>query len=448
MPAARPASLDELETPLVTPTLASPSPLTDAELAAVRREHRSASLLPPRVFHDPAILEFEREQWFARDWLAVGREEEAANPGEYFLAQVADESVVIVRGQDRRLRAFYNVCRHRGTPVLEEPCGRIVRFQCPYHAWVYDLEGQLQRAKHTDDLVEFEPAENSLVPVRCETWQGFVFLSLDPAAQPLLTFLDDLVDHFERFNFASLRRARRLEYDVRANWKVIAENYSECLHCPGVHPQLNRLTPYDLGGDYDADGPWKGGWMELVGPAETMSVDGANHGRPPLPGMIEADLRRIYYYVVWPNLLVSVHPDYLMVHHVWPVEPGLSKVYCDFYFDPSTIAAPGFDPSDATGFWDQTNRQDWHVCELQQQGTRSRAYTAGRYTNQEDSVHAFDLMCADRYAGDGIRTDRGSRHEADGTAGQPIDHRPGRPIEPAVGADRRREARTRSAVRS
>jgi Rieske 2Fe-2S family protein len=431
-----------------SPTAGPSSPLTAQELAAVRREYRSASLLPPRVFHDPAVLDFEREHWFARDWVAVGREEEAANPGEYFLADVAGESVIVVRGQDGQLRAFYNVCRHRGTPILEQDCGKLVRFQCPYHAWVYDLEGQLQRAKHTDDLIEFEPAENSLVPVRCETWQGFVFLSLDAAAEPLHAFLSDLVDHFDRFDFSALRRARRLEYDVQANWKAIAENYSECLHCPGVHPQLNRLTPYDLGGDYEGVGPWKGGWMELVGPAETMSLDGANHGRAPLPGMEAEDLRRIYYYVLWPNLLVSLHPDYLMVHHVWPVEPGQSKVYCDFYFDPATMEDPAFDPEDAIGFWDQTNRQDWHVCELQQRGTRSRAYTAGRYTNQEDSVHAFDLMCADRYAGDGIRTHRGSRHEADGTAAQSIDHRPGRPTEPAVSTTRRREARTRSAAHS
>ena len=407
--------------------VAHPELLTPAELDAVRRPFKAARLLPPKVFHDPAILRFELAEWFGRDWICVGRAEEAANRGEYFLADLAGESVMVVRGADGQLRAFHNVCRHRGSTILEESCGRLVRIQCPYHAWTYDLEGRLQRAKHTDDLIDFEPAENSLVPVRCETWQGFVFLSLDPAARALIEVLDDLPGHFERFDFASLRRAKRITYEVNANWKAIAENYSECYHCPGIHPQLNRLTPYDMGRNYLTDGPWEGGYMELVANAETMSVDGHNRGRPPLPGIDGDDLERIYYYVVWPNLLVSLHPDYLMTHQVWPVEPGRSVIHCDWFFHPDTIAREDFDPSDAIDFWDLTNRQDWHVCELQQRGTASKGYTAGRYSNQEDSVHAFDLMCADRYANDGrssVREVKESRRrgdkDAEGWANEPL----------------------------
>jgi glycine betaine catabolism A len=403
--------------------------LTEAELEAVRRPFKAAHLLPPRVFHDPAIFEFEQEQWFGRDWICVGRAEEAAQRGEYFLASVGGESVMVVRGPDGNLRAFHNVCRHRGSTILEEDCGKLVRIQCPYHAWTYDLEGQLQRAKHTDDLIDFEPAENSLVPVRCEIWQGFVFLNLDPAAAPLLGVLDDLPGHFARFDFASLRRARRITYEVNANWKTIAENYSECYHCPGIHPQLNRLTPYDMGRNYLTDGPWEGGYMELVANAETMSTDGHTHGRPPLPGIEGDDLQRIYYYVVWPNLLMSLHPDYLLTHQVWPVAPGRSLIHCDWFFHPDTIARPDFDPSDAVDFWDLTNRQDWHVCELQQQGTASRSYAPGRYSNQEDSVHAFDLMCADRYANDGrssVREVKESRRRGDaaseGWQNEPLAH--------------------------
>ena len=184
--------------------------LDPAELEAVRRPFKAARLLPPRVFHDRAILEYEQVNWFGRDWICVGRAEEAANRGEYFLASVAGENVMVLRGADGELRAFHNVCRHRGSTIIEETCGKLVRIQCPYHAWTYDLEGRLQRAKHTDDLVDFEPAENSLVPVRCELWQGFVFLNLDPAARPLLDTLEDLPGHFERFDFGSLRRARRI----------------------------------------------------------------------------------------------------------------------------------------------------------------------------------------------------------------------------------------------
>ena len=150
------------------------SPLTPTDVAAVRLPVDRASMLPPRVFHDPAVFEFEQAAWFARSWLCVGREEDAARPGEYFLARPAAASVMVVRGEDEILRAFHNVCRHRGSRILTEDAGRVVRFQCPYHAWTYELDGTLRRASHTDELVDFEPEHNGLVPLRLSTWQGFV----------------------------------------------------------------------------------------------------------------------------------------------------------------------------------------------------------------------------------------------------------------------------------
>jgi Rieske 2Fe-2S family protein len=390
------------------------SPLTAEEIAAVRRPYRSASLLPGRAYHDPAIHEFERSQWFRRDWVVVGRAEEAADPGTYFLATVDDEPLVIVRGRDHLLRGFYNVCRHRGTAIVEERCGTAVRFQCPYHAWIYDLEGHLVRAKHTEDLTEFSLEGFGLVPVRVETWQGFVFVSLDPDAVPLVDWLGDLVPHLDRFDFAGLRLAHEIAYEVDANWKFIGENYSECYHCPGIHPQLNKLTPYDLGGDFAPDGPWQGGWMELVDAAETMALNGGHRGdRPPMAGITALDERRIYYYLVWPSTFLSIHPDYLLVHRLEPAGAGHTRIVCQWLFEPGTIAAPGFDPTGAIEFWDLTNRQDWHVCELQQRGTRSRSWVAGRYSNQEPSVHAFDLMAVDRYADDGIGSRRTVRSRYD-----------------------------------
>ena len=316
------------------------------------------------------------------------------------------------------MRAFFNVCRHRGTAVAEEACGKVVRFQCPYHAWIYDLDGSLIRAKHTEDLDDFSFDGFGLAPIRLETWQGFIFLNLDPEAAPLAAQLGDLVDHWSRFDFSALRSAKRVEYDVNANWKFIAENYSECYHCPGVHPQLNRLTPYDLGGDFDPNGAWQGGWNELVDTADTMSlgegtVHGSTNGRPSMRGITPQDERRIYYYVLWPMAFLSIHPDYLLVHRLVPHGPDRTTIVCDWLFEADTIATPGFDPSDAVAFWDLTNRQDWHVCELQQQGTRSSSWVAGRYSNQEASVHAFDQMVADRYAGESAWSKRILRERYD-----------------------------------
>jgi Rieske 2Fe-2S family protein len=391
---------------------ADPGILTVAELASVRRPFRGARLLPGRAYHDEAIHEWERENIFRADWVIVGRSSEAPDPGTYFLTELDGESIIVVRGRDAELRAFYNVCRHRGTALVEDQCGTAVRFQCPYHAWIYDLEGQLVRAKHTEDLEDFSPAEYGLAPIRLETWQGFVFLNLDARAGSLADQLGDLVEHVARFDFAALRPARTLEYDVAANWKFIAENYSECYHCPGLHPQLNRLTPYDLGVEYETNGAWQGGWMEFSEGVETMALDGgqgSRRGRPAIAGMTAQDERRVDYLVVWPAAFLSVHPDYLLVHRLIPDGPARTKVICELLFEPETMARPDFDPSDAIAFWDLTNSQDWHVCELQQRGTRSRSRVAGRDSNQEDSVHAFDKMVADRYAGESFASARAAR---------------------------------------
>ncbi len=386
------------------------APLTAEELAAVRRPFRAATLLPARAYHDEGIWAFEREEWFYRDWICVGREEDAPDPGTYFLHTLVDEPLVIVRGRDGVLRGFYNVCRHRGTPVVGEERGKAVRLQCPYHAWVYDLDGRLVRAKHMEDIEGFSEEEFGLVPVRLETWGGFVFASLAEDGPGLEEYLGDWSAHHAGFgrDFGRLRRMTRLTYDVKANWKIVAENYSECYHCPSVHPLLNKLTPYDLGEDFEPTGPWKGGWMPLANGCETMSIDGRRHGRPLLAGTDEVAAGRIHYYILWPNLIISVHPDYVLTHQAWPKGPEATAVWCDLYVD-ADAKARGVDMSGAVEFWDLTNRQDYHVVELQQAGTRSRSFAAGRFSNQEASVHAFDIMVADRYARDGVRTPREQR---------------------------------------
>ncbi|MDP8905779.1 MAG: aromatic ring-hydroxylating dioxygenase subunit alpha [Chloroflexota bacterium] len=390
---------------------AAPRPVTDAEVATTRQPVDRARLLPPHVFHDPQIFAWEQEQWFAQTWLYVAREEDVAEPGTYVLASVAGESVVVLRDRGGELRGLSNVCRHRGSTLVDPPKGTLVRLQCPYHAWVYDLDGTLLRAPHTERIADFRAEDYGLHQLKIDTWQGFVFVNLAADASSVVDYLVDLPALVERYPIDALRRAQRIEYDVHANWKVIAENYSECYHCPGVHPQLNRLTPYDRGQNLSSAGPWAGGWMELVGSAETMSVDGATHGRPPLRGLSQDDRRRIYYFVIWPNMLVSLHPDYVMTHQVWPVGPERSRVVCEWFFEPATMSRPDFDPRDAIDFWDLTNRQDWAVCERQQEGTRSRLYVAGRYSLMEDMVHAFDVMVADHYAADGITTRFEPRHD-------------------------------------
>jgi glycine betaine catabolism A len=378
-------------------------PVTPDEVAATRQPTERASTLPPRVFHDPNVFEYEIETWFRRDWLIVGREEDAPDPGSYFLVNVLGEQIIIVRDDDAKLRAFYNVCRHRGATIVSETTGQRQYFQCPYHGWVYDLKGRLQRPPHTRPLQDFACEHFGLYQARLGTWQGFVFINLSLDTPSLESYLEEQwlflqPKDVDRYPFREFRRAKHMEYEVRANWKVIMENYAECYHCPDVHPLLNKMTPFT---------PVRSstGWgMELVDGYETLSMDGYLNGRPTLPGAREEDLKRVYYLGIWPNFFYAVHPDYLLTHHAWPIDAENTKVVCELYAHADAIAQPGFDLDSPAEFWDTTNLEDWHVCELQQEGTKSRVHTPGRYIVREGGTHSFDVMVADRYANDGKRT--------------------------------------------
>jgi Rieske 2Fe-2S family protein len=319
--------------------------------------------------------------------------------GDFLTVEVGDDSVLVVADDDGLPRAFRNACRHRGARLVDAPEGRMPRLQCPYHAWSYGFDGALRNAPFTEGLEDFDRRCFGLHPVRLAVVEGLVLLDLSGEAPPPDAHVGDLRDTLARYRLGDLRRARRITYDVPANWKVIAENYSECLHCPGVHPELNRLSHYLSGELFDGAGAWCGGWMELADGASTMASGGGGGGaRPPIAGLGEEALRRIAYYLLFPNALVSLHPDYVMLHTLWPRGAGRTEVVCDWLFEPETIAADGFDPSDAVDFWDRVNREDWEVCRLTQLGMRTSGYVAGRYTTQEGDVHRFDRMVAGRYA--------------------------------------------------
>lgn len=365
-------------------------------------EHLSASTPPGSFYTDEPLFRRELEELFYRSWLNIGRDEDLANPGDFFTREIGGESVIAVRGTDGRARAFYNVCRHRGTQLVGAADGTKLRsIVCPYHGWTYSAEGRLVGAPHTDSLVDFAKEESGLFEIPLDSWGGFLWANLEAEAPALRTELGRFFAKFDRFPLSKLRRAARHVYEVDANWKILVENYQECYHCAPVHPDLNRITPYFSGQvrDYFIDGsaraPFSGGYMEFGKDYTSMTWSGYTD-RPPLEGMTKDDRHRIYYYAVFPNLFFSLHPDFLMVHRTWPVTPTHSRVECDFYFDPVTIAQPDFDPSDAVDLWDRINRQDWDVCERSQKGMRSRVWKGGRYTEQEPQVHDFDRYVRER----------------------------------------------------
>lgn len=349
-----------------------------------------AHTLPREYYTADDIFRRERERIFNRHWLCVGRVEQTASPGSYFLAEPSDESIIVLRGNDGILRALYNVCRHRGTRMCTDPHGKFSgSIVCPYHAWTYGLDGQLVAARNMQDVEEFDRSEWPLKQAAVAVWEGFIFINLDPNPQPFEQVFAPLIGRFARWHIGDTHAARSITYDLQCNWKLVFQNYSECYHCPLVHPALEKLTPYQSGRNDLGQGPFLGGYMEFRENGSSMTMSG-HSVLPPLGDVGGEELNHVYYYAIFPSLLLSLHPDYIMAHFARPVAVDRTQVVCAWLFDPATIAQPGFDPSDAVEFWDMTNRQDWHVCELSQAGIQSRAYTPGPYANQEGLLYAFD----------------------------------------------------------
>jgi Rieske 2Fe-2S family protein len=349
-----------------------------------------AKTLPQRYFVSPEIFAEEQAKVFARHWVCVGHQSQIAKAGDYFVREVAGESLIMVRGKSGEMRGFYNVCRHRGTRLCEAASGHAAAIQCPYHAWTYGLDGRLVGAPHMDDVPGFDKGDYALRGVKLALWEGFIFVSLADKPVPLEEVFAPLLGRFTHWNLPQLRSAKRIEYDVRANWKLIFENYSECYHCPGVHPLLSKVSPYDSAENDLCEGPFLGGFMTIAKGA-SLTMSGQACARP-VGDMKGADHARVFYYSIFPNLLLSMHPDYVLVHQIWPQAPERTLILCDWFFHPEAtgVSAPGYNPEDAVEFWDMTNKQDWHVCELSQQGIASRAYQPGPYSPRESIPAAWD----------------------------------------------------------
>jgi len=351
--------------------------------------------LPRAAYLDPEIFGLERERIFTREWVCVGRAESVAAPGEYVVLEVAGESVLLVRGHDAVLRAFYNVCRHRGcelvltgadAPAVPESAGSSGTFatgiRCPYHSWTYSLDGSLRSAPFLEEGEGFTRADLPLHSVDVDAWGGFVFVRLatDGQAESLLEQLGEGTRRLERYPWTELRAARRIVYDVAANWKVILENYNECYHCAGVHPELCAIVPaFKHRGGAELD--WEVGIPQASG-TWTFTKTGTS-SRSPFRGLSEDERVRHKSELFYPNLLISASADHVAAFTLWPRGAERTTVACDFLFHEEECAKPAFDPSDAVEFWDIVNRQDWTICEGVQRGTRSRVFETGFYAPME-----------------------------------------------------------------
>jgi Rieske 2Fe-2S family protein len=265
-------------------------------------------------------------------------------------------------------------------------------FVCPYHNWSYELEGRLVGTPNVRAGDDFDRSSYPLRRVACEQWEGFVFVHLGADPRPLLEQLAEEPDaplDYDRYGVGELRVGHRIEYEVAANWKLVFQNFSECLHCPPVHPKLARLSDYKSGANDLRDGPVLGGYMLLTGTDGSLTTSGRMCGLP-LGDLTAEERRRVYYYSIFPSFFLTVQPDFVMSTRLSPIAVDRSRIVCEWHFAPETLSQPGLDPSEGVALWDETNRQDWHICELSQRGVSSRAYVPGLYSKQESLLAAFD----------------------------------------------------------
>jgi glycine betaine catabolism A len=369
----------------------------DRELLASSVISEGQMSLPAEAYTDDAVLAWEMEHFFDESWVCVGRSEDLRGPGDRCAVALGRESALLVRGEEGNLRAFYNVCRHRGhllAEVGEFSSGRFIR--CPYHAWAYGLDGSLQGAPGFGSSPGFDKADYPLVPVRIAEWEGWLFANASGDAPPFGEHVGNLGEMIGNHRPGELVTVARRSYEIGANWKILVENYHECYHCSSIHPELCKVSPPKSGEDHEARGIWFGGSMELEDHAETMSLTGESFA-PRLPHLAEGQEREVYYYQLFPNLLISPHPDYVMTHRLTPLAPDRTAVECEWLFSREAVEQESFDPSYAIEFWDLTNGQDWKACEGVQRGAASRGYRQGPLSPDESTSGKFVATVARGY---------------------------------------------------
>jgi choline monooxygenase len=355
----------------------------DPNLFHVGPDVGSAWTLPATVYVDPKIFATEKEKIFYRTWQVVGHASQLANPGDYFTTELAGEPLLCVCGSDAKLRAFYNVCKHRAGPPAEG-CGSRKLFRCGYHGWTYDLNGTLICATEIAGINGFRPEDFSLTPIRIEEWFNLVFVNLDPAAPPLPETLGELPRQVEKFPFGGMKLFERRTYDMKCNWKIYVDNYLEGYHLPSVHPGLNRELDYNA---YVVEP--HSSYVRQFSPIRGTQPGDAT---PRRYQEAREDLTTEYFWV-FPNCMLNCYPDNVSVNIVLPLEPERTLAIFEWYLPEEDHSGPAAKAS--VEFSHQIQLEDVQICEVVQRNLRSRSYSRGRFSvKQERGVHAFHRMYA------------------------------------------------------
>ena len=339
--------------------------------------------LPANLYTDPAVLEREQAQIFSRTWQIVGRRDQVARPGDFFTAELAGEPLLLVRDQNRELRGFYNVCRHRAGPPAQG-CGSRKVFRCGYHGWTYGLDGRLLNAPEFEGVENFQAEDFGLMPVRAEEWGAWVFVNLDNRAEPLVASLRELPGQARQFNLESLKFYERRDYTMDCNWKVYVDNYLEGYHLPSVHPSLNRELDYSQYVTQTFErhscqsSPIRGPENENKGSRRYSSAAGETAAE---------------YFWIYPNWMLNCYPDNVSLNIIVPLSVHRTLAIFEWYFPEQALASDV--PRTTVGFSYEIQIEDGRICEVVHRNLKSRSYERGRFSvKQEKGVHHFHRLYA------------------------------------------------------
>jgi glycine betaine catabolism A len=357
--------------------------------------------LPADAYFDPRQYERELQRVWYRNWVYVGRSTELERPRSFRTFELGDQKILLVRDDQGALQGFHNTCRHRGAALCRESEGtlRTGSIICPYHAWVYNLQGDLLRTSSRTHASGFHLADYPLYKIRVKEWNGFVFVSLTGNPPPFEKIFDLPLDRLDAWPLQELVVGHVLLKTIQSNWKIFWENYNECLHCPGVHPKLSQLVPlYGRGlleerddpewkaHAADADPRYKGG---LRSGAATWSLDGRTTGKP-FPGLSDGDIQAGHVYMTsLPSVFLVGHVDYVRVVRLLPLGPEKTELRVEYLFSPETLADPGFDLRNVVDFTNLVMTEDAEVCELNQRGLRAGPHARGVVMPEEYVIRQF-----------------------------------------------------------
>jgi choline monooxygenase len=331
-----------------------------------------ASTIPAAWYVDPRIAELERFNVFSKTWQLVARTDQLKAPGEFVATTVAGEPIVVVRGNDGVLRAFYNVCRHHAAAVVTQPCGQASLLHCPYHGWNYGLDGSLKGMPEFEGVENFDRAQNGLVPIRVETWECFVFINLDNHAAPLTEFLGGLAKRVAPLGISKLHYFDRRTYNIACNWKVFVDNYLDGgYHVPHLHKGLNSVLDYK---QYTIENEDR--YCLQSSPMVASDTDAATGAAR------KGD--RAWYFWQHPNLMINCYAGYMDTNLVIPVDVDHCHVIFDFYFADITDAAREYNEQ-SVNVGNRVQEEDLGICEDVQRGLKSRAYRAGRLSVRREA---------------------------------------------------------------